>query len=82
MHSETFTKVVAELAVLPEDAHLEVLAFIARWQQNNQPVQLAMPPSARYPLRGEIYTYIDPCEPALPADMWHAIGGEQSDDSD
>ena len=75
MSSKTFAKTVTELATLPEKEQAQVLSFIATLKQHlaqapGQPIT----PAQRYPLRGEFYTYIDPLEPAAPAEQWNALG--------
>ncbi len=83
MSSPTFTEVVSKLATLPEDAQNQVLVFIESLEQH---AALSGSLSADktnehatdlYPLRGEIYRYDDPFEPAVPPEAWHAIGGQQ-----
>ena len=73
MSSEVFSKVVTQLAVLPEDAQSQVLKFIETLSGHRKTAEDAAIASAPYPLRGEVYTYIDPCEPAVPANQWHAV---------
>ncbi|MFZ4655921.1 MAG: hypothetical protein ACOYNY_02835 [Caldilineaceae bacterium] len=82
MSSKVFTQAVAELAVLPEDALLQVLLYIETLKQTYVPdpeIQSALP-AARYPLRGESYTYHDPFEPAVPAEAWDAMGADHDSD--
>lgn len=75
MSSKLFTQAVAELAVLPEDALTQMLSYIETLKQRYPPRSNKKAPTAdRYPLRGEVYIYRDPFEPAVPAEAWDAIG--------
>jgi hypothetical protein len=52
-----------------------MLSFIAILKQNRaQAPGQPTTPAQRYPLRGEFYAYIDPLEPAAPAEQWNALG--------
>ena len=77
MSSKAFTQAVAELAVLPEDALVQVLVYIETLKQRYPPRPAT---AARYPLRGESYTYHDPFAPAVPVEVWDAIGAEHDPD--
>jgi hypothetical protein len=78
MSSKTFAKAVTELATLSEKEQAQVLSFIATLKQNlaHTPGPPTTPPE-RYPLRGESYAYIDPLEPATPAEQWNALGEDK-----
>lgn len=82
MSSKAFTQAVAELAVLPEDALVQVLVYIETLKQTYppRPETASALPTARYPLRGESYTYREPFAPAVPAEAWDAIGAEHDPD--
>ncbi|MEZ4707653.1 MAG: hypothetical protein R3A44_10625 [Caldilineaceae bacterium] len=78
MSSKSFTQAVTELAVLPEDALLQVLTYIELLKQRYSiDAELKLTSSQRYPLRGESYTYSEPFEPAVPAHAWDAVGDVQ-----
>jgi hypothetical protein len=78
MSGETFAKAVTELATLPEQEQAQVLSFIETLKQRLPRTSgTATLPAERYPLRGESYRYIDPLEPAVPAEQWHALGEDQ-----
>lgn len=82
MSSKVFTQAVAELAVLPEDALVQVLLYIETLKQTYIPSlesQSALS-ATRYPLRGESYSYHDPFAPAVPAETWDAIGADHDSD--
>ncbi len=82
MSSTTFTEVVSKLAALPEEAQTQVLIFIESLGQhapsNGSSLmhQVNKHSTDRYPLRGEIYRYDNPFDPAISPDEWHAIGGQ------
>lgn len=79
MSSEVFSKVVTQLAVLPEYVQNQVLVFIETLRGHINTADDAPTTPDPYPLRGEVYAYIDPCEPAVPADQWHAVNGNADD---
>ena len=78
MSSKTFTQAIAELSVLPEDALTQVLTYIETLKRR-YPSRLDKKGTIteRYPLRGEVYTYLDPFEPAVPAEVWEANGEDR-----
>lgn len=78
MSSKAFTQAVAELAVLPEDALAQVLVYIETLKQSYPPRPATA--AARYPLRGESYTYHEPFAPAVPAEAWDAVGADHDSD--
>jgi hypothetical protein len=78
MRSEIFTKAVTELATLPDEDQAQVLSFIETLKHRlPHAPDRSTTPTERYPLRGEVYTYIEPLEPAVPAEQWHASGADQ-----
>ena len=75
MTSKSFTQAVTELAVLPEDALMQVLDYIKILKQRYpMSAELKLASSQRYPLRGESYIYSEPFEPAVLAEAWDAVG--------
>jgi hypothetical protein len=75
MNSEIFAKAVTELATLPEADQAQVLSFIETLKHRPPPApDRSTTPTERYPLRGESYVYIEPLEPAVPAEQWNALG--------
>lgn len=71
MSSTVIERVVNELAGLPAAAQEQVLDFILvlKTTHPQAPRQPANGDAARYPLRGEAYTYIEPFAPVLPPGM-------------
>lgn len=78
MSSKTFTQAVSELAILPDDALTQVLRYIETLKRR-YPLHAGATEQIieDYPLRGEAYTYVDPFEPAVLANLWDAIGEGQ-----
>lgn len=78
MRNEIFAKAVIELATLPEADQAQVLSFIETLKHRLPPApDRSTTPTERYPLHGEVYNYLEPLEPAVPAEQWHAWGADQ-----